>query len=115
MNVPVWGKPADQFCKLSNHHWSVARLIQLSADLPVMEIPLEHLNIYHRYKSLSLLDFAMHANAALKANLNNPIILDEEGELMDGRHRIIKCLIRGKETIKAVRFEVNPPPCKVED
>jgi len=42
-----------------------------------------------------------------------PIILDEDGELMDGRHRIMKALLIGLETVKAVRFDQNPPPCRV--
>ena len=38
--------------------------------------------------------------------------MDEDGEIMDGRHRMMKCLLEGIETIKAVRFEENPYPCK---
>jgi len=34
-------------------------------------------------------------------------------ELMDGRHRIMRALLDGAETIKAVRFDENPSACSV--
>jgi len=104
----------EQISKLGDHHWSVSRLIELSKDLPVMEIPLAHLNVYNTYKTLTLRDMAMHINAINKADLKFPIILDEDGEIMDGRHRIIKAMVNGVESIKAVRFDKNPEPCKVD-
>ena len=46
----------------------------------------------------------------LNTDLNYPIILNEEGFIMDGWHRVTKALLEGRETIKAVRFEKTPPP-----
>ena len=56
----------------------------------------------------------MHFNAMDAADMSCPIILDEDGELMDGRHRLMKALWAGHKTIKVVRFDINPPPCKVD-
>jgi len=80
-----------------------------------MEIPLDHLYIYNTYEKLTLREMVMHMKAVLAADLDNPIILDEDGEIMDGRHRIMKALLGGAETIKAVRFDENPSPCRVKD
>lgn len=80
-----------------------------------MTIPLDHLNIAYSYDNLTLRQMVMHMKAVNDANLNCPIILDDEGDVMDGRHRIMKALLLGKKTIKAVRFEKNPPPCEVVD
>lgn len=101
-----------QQCNLGKHHWSIARLITLSKNLKVMKVPLEHLNMYYIYEDLTLRDMVMHINAINDANLKYPIILDEDGVLMDGRHRIMKALLLGKKTIKVVRFDVNPDPCR---
>jgi hypothetical protein len=90
-------------------------LLELSKDLPVMEVPLNHLSLYYTYEKLTLRDMVMHMNAVNNADLDKPIILDEDGELMDGRHRLMKAMLLGKETIKAVRFDENPSPCKVSD
>lgn len=89
--------------------------MQLAKDLPVMEIPLDHLHVYQTYERLTLREMVMHMNAVNAANLDCPIILDEDGELMDGRHRIMKAMLLGEKTIKAVRFEENPNPCAARD
>lgn len=95
--------------------WSVPRLFELSKNLPVMEIPLDHLNIYYMYHNLSIREMVEHFKSVQLADLNYPIILDEDGELMDGRHRIMRALIEGRKTIKAVRFEENPTACRDEN
>ncbi len=110
-----WLLLREQKAKLGRHEWSVARLIELSKDLPVMEIPLLHLNVYNKYENLTLRELAGHMVAVREADLDKPIILDEDGEIMDGRHRIIKCMVEGIETIKAVRFLENPSPCSIAE
>lgn len=115
MKIKEWYKPSDQMCNLGRHSWSVPRLFELSRNLPVMEVPINHLSLYYTYEKLTLRDMVMHMNAINGADLDKPIILDEDGELMDGRHRLMKAMLLGKETIKAVRFDENPSPCKVSD
>jgi len=105
----------DQMAKLGKHHFSVARLVELSKGFKVMTIPLDHLNVYNRYEDLTLREMAMHINAVNNADLKYPIILDEDGEIMDGRHRIIKAMVIGEKNIKAVRFDKNPEPCKTDE
>ncbi len=115
MKVPVWQDIKDQESRLGKHRWSVARLIELSKDLEVMEIPLAHLNMYNTYNKLTLREMVMHMNAVNSADLKHPIILDEDGEIMDGRHRVMKALLTEALTIKTVRFDENPSPCRIED
>jgi ParB-like chromosome segregation protein Spo0J len=67
------------------------------------------------YDKLTLREMVMHMKAVQKADLSMPVILDEDGELMDGRHRLMKAILLGKKTIKAVRFDVNPRPDIVEE
>lgn len=115
MKIKNWYTPDNQMTQIGRHYWSVSRLFELSKDLPVMEIPLNHLNIWYKYENLTLREMVMHIKAVNDADLNYPIILNEDGELMDGRHRIMKALLNGYETIKAVRFDENPQPCKIDD
>lgn len=115
MLIKQWHQPNDQMCSIGRHHWSVPRLFELARNLPVLEIPLDGLNIWYSYDKLTLREMVMHAKAIQSANLKYPIILDEDGELMDGRHRIMKALFLGLTTIKAVRFDENPSPCQVKD
>jgi len=104
----------EQECQIGNHFWSVSRLFELSKNLIVFEIPINHLNIWYKYTEISLREMIMHINAVNNADLSFPIILDEDGEIMDGRHRIMKAIIKGEKTIKAVRFDENPTPCKIK-
>lgn len=105
----------EQECKLGKYRWSILRLIGLSKDLEVMTIPLKHLNVYEIYEKLTLRELVGHMKSVTDADLKYPIILDEDGEIMDGRHRIMKALLSGKVSIKAVRFEENPSPCRTEE
>lgn len=112
MKLKKWLSPNDQMCWLGDNGWSVPRLFELSKKLPVIEIPLDHLCLSSTYEKLTLRDLVMHMQAVNDANLSLPIIMSEDGDIMDGRHRVMKALLLNEETIKAVRFEENPEPCK---
>lgn len=101
----------NQVARLGKHEWHVSRLFELSKNLPVLDIPLQSMNMYYMYEKLTLRELAGHIVAVNEASLEYPIILDEDGEIMDGRHRLIKAIIEGEEMIKAVRFSENPTPC----
>lgn len=115
MKIKKWHSPKDQICTLGRHTWSVPRLFELSRLLPVMDIPLNHLNVYYKYENLTLREMVMHMKAVNDSDIEMPIILDEDGEIMDGRHRLMKAMLIGAETIKAVRFDENPEPCQVNE
>lgn len=105
----------NQIARLGKHEWHVPRLFELSKNLPVLDIPLQGMNMYYTYGPLTLRELAAHMVAVNEASLEYPIILDEDGEIMDGRHRLIKAIISERETIKAVRFRENPTPCNYSD
>lgn len=115
MKIKEWIHPNEQMCSIGRHSWSVARLFELVRNLPVMDVPLNHLCVYYKYENMTLREFVMHMRAVNAADLSKPVILDEDGELMDGRHRLMKAMILGEESIKAVRFDENPSPDKVSE
>ena len=115
MTIKHFVNPKEQMSQLGRHKWYVPRLIELSKDLEVMDIPLGHMNMYYKYNDLTLRELVGHMDAVNKADLKYPIILDEDGEIMDGRHRLMKAILQGKESIKAVRLSENPSPCEVVD
>ena len=99
MKIKPFIPPGQQMSKLGNHHWSVPRLFELSKSLPVMIVPIDHLNIYHKYNDVTLRQMVMHMKAVNDADLRYPIILDEDGDIMDGRHRLMKALLLGDISI----------------
>lgn len=55
-----------------------------------------------------------HMRRIQSADLGFPVILDADGTLMDGAHRIAKCLSEGNGRISAVRFPATPQPSWIE-
>ena len=97
--------------------WLIPQLIEQAKGLPVMEIPLCAIftgcEIWEPIRSAQQL--ARHMKQVMNADLSYPIIMDEEGFIMDGWHRVTKALLEGKETIKAVRFDSTPAPDYVKE
>lgn len=111
INIPDPCPLNQQTFNYNGERWFVSRLIEKTKDLPVQEMPITGLNIYDLFPRIdSMKGFVGHVKKVLAADLSYPIILDEEGYVMDGRHRIAKALLEGEETIKFVRFEETPGP-----
>lgn len=98
--------------------WRVPDLWAAAADLPVREVQvfdLDHLlETWHWGPLESLRDFAQHMERVMDADLSWPIILSQEGELMDGAHRLVKAHIQGA-VVRVVRFDHDPNPWRDED
>jgi len=111
IKIEPWLQPYDQRIYNGDGAWVIGNLIMQAEHLPIQEMPLEHLNILDLTLSGSTMrDIVMHTKAILDADLNYPIILGEDGDVLDGRHRIAKALLEEKDTIKFVRFVKNPTP-----
>ena len=103
----------EQYFRDGGKYWRVSRLIALTEGLPVMDIAVEHLNVsYLLPKFRGAIHFVEYLKEIKVADLSYPVILDEDGYVMDGRHRILRALIEEKKTIKAVRFAKTPKPCQ---
>ena len=62
----------------------------------------------------TLREIAGHCQRINAANLALPIILNVDGSLMDGGHRVCKALLDGRKTIRAVRFQSMPEPDEIQ-
>lgn len=102
----------DRYCDDDGNCWNVARLIDLCKDLKPFDCPLASLDLSDKIWSNYDIDFlAFHIKKVMAADLSKPIIIAWNGSVADGRHRIIKALVEGKRTIKAVRMQDRPTPC----
>ena len=95
--------------------YSVSELIHKSKGLPTLEIPLDHLYIGYGLGEMDLRKLVSHMKMTIEADMDYPIILDPDGTIMDGRHRVARALLEGRETIKAVRLVDMPPPVPTSD
>ena len=101
----------------SNGHgetWTVDRLHRLSKGLTPYKMPLDYftreLDEWPWGQDLTLNGFIDHLKRAVDADLSWPIILSAEGDVMDGRHRLVRSAYLNLEWIWVVRFPVTPEP-----
>jgi hypothetical protein len=111
---PAWSKLSGQYVSDDNgNKWLVTELIAETEEqeLEVMDVPLNHLCVADKkICDVSIKEFVSHMKQVLDASLDYPIILDEDGAIFDGRHRVARAMLDETESIKAVRFETDPCP-----
>jgi hypothetical protein len=97
--------------------WNVAKLIALSRGLPIQRIALSEVaevDENHWYaaggQSPTCRSILEHLRLIEQADLTYPIILDANGRLMDGMHRVCKAIRSGATHIEAIRFPETPLP-----
>lgn len=97
--------------------WDVVGLIERVSGLSPVEISLHEISEFdepHWFalegNSPTCREVAMHARLIEDADLAYPIIVDHEGRVMDGMHRVCKAFNLGMETILAYRLPVLPEP-----
>ena len=96
--------------------WDVERLIMLTADAPVINVPLDAIREidepywFQDESSPTCRTILNHLQLTLDADLRHPIILCAEGRVMDGMHRVLKAALSGAPAIAARRFHTTPEP-----
>ena len=98
------------------HIWSVDRLRELSAGLPVKGVPLDHIFEFDtaywfddQYQP-TCREIVKHLSRIQDVDVSDPIILSADGHVMDGMHRVAKASILGRTHIQAVQFTEDPEP-----
>ena len=96
--------------------WDVLKLIELTKDLEVVQVPLNEIRELKEAYWFGLgappisEDIAQHAKLIYEADVSYPIILCPEGRVMDGMHRVCKAFLEALSTISAVRLiELHEP------
>ena len=102
------------------YYWKATTLWKLSENLPTEHIPLtdfDWANDNFQCRSLSdpplWRDIGDHAKRILKADLQYPIIINENGDIIDGMHRVLKSYMFDLPTVKAVRLQKMPSPDQI--
>ena len=97
--------------------WDVDKLILLSKDLAVQQVPIstiKELDEPHWYGGegdvATCRSIVAHIRLIQEADLSYPIILSAEGRVMDGMHRVSKASLQEQQTIAAVQFAETPKP-----
>lgn len=106
---PVSGYYQDK----AGNWYGVARLLELAKDLPVFDLPLAGIDLaLFPWDVKNILDLVHHINRVEKCDNTLPILLDWNGTVCDGWHRIVKSILQGKTTIRAIRLTERISPCE---
>jgi hypothetical protein len=96
--------------------WDVDRLLVLAQDQPTEQVPLDEIreadgNYWFSHGTAPTVRAVVeHARLINEADLSCPIIIDPQGSVMDGMHRVGKALLIGHPTISARRLPSLPQP-----
>ena len=97
--------------------WDVDRLVNLSSRLPRITIQVDSVRELDEVywsgagrEQMTCREVVGHARLMNEADLCYPIILSEDGRVMDGMHRVAKASLEGRAEIQAVQFEKDPEP-----
>lgn len=106
------GGRGESVAGLGDRTWQVQDLQRAVKDCPVFEVPLAFLDLSAHSFNMEggLIDFAIHMRHVNEADLAYPIIFDQWGKIIDGRHRIVKALLMGHTTIKGVKVPDGTAP-----
>lgn len=100
--------------------WDVDRLLVLAQGQPTEQVPLEAIreadsNYWFSHGDTPTVRAVVeHARLIQEADLSYPIIIDPQGGVMDGMHRVGKALLLGQPTISAKRLPRLPQPDYVD-
>jgi hypothetical protein len=102
----------DFYSDGSGDRWSVARLIEYAKDIKPFDMPVAGLDLSAEiWRGCDMYSLAWHCKKVMDADLSKPILISWDGCIADGRHRILKALIKGKRYIPAKRIMWKPTPC----
>lgn len=98
--------------QVGDNHYDIQDILEAAEGLEEFFLPLYAVNMKHAICQNTLTSFLYHFKRVEKADLSFPIILDSDGYICDGWHRVAKAILEGRTTIKAKRLFVMPEPYK---
>jgi hypothetical protein len=96
--------------------WDVDNLVRLTQDQPEEVIPLSALGEidenwwFASGDEPTVRNVVEHFRLMEETDLSYPVIVDPDGRLVDGMHRVAKALSQGALDIRAKRLRALPPP-----
>jgi len=114
MKLPIDGMEfSESAYRKDGKLWDARTLYDFAKarDYPVVDMPLWCVNLGRMpFTCDSLKGFIFQCKRVNNCSLEHPIIVDDEGIIADGYHRVCKAILNGDETIKAIRMLEMPSP-----
>lgn len=95
--------------------YNVTDIIELAKNLEPFDLILKGIDLsISPWGELDIKRYSEHMIRVNEAYMKYPIILDDSGFICDGWHRVVKAIVNGHRSIKAVRLTVMPDPVRIE-
>lgn len=112
MHLTTWKFGDPETITIQDRKYDVCAALRCSKDLEVKGMLVELMDRSFRAPCFDrFMDFVSHVAAVNRADLSFPILLNEDGAIIDGRHRLAKAILEGKKKIKYVKFDEDPSEC----
>lgn len=112
MSEPIdkpWKYEESQMISIRGKLYNTHAAICLSSGLKLRKLKMADMYLsYCPPCKGTLRSFVEHVRSVVDADMSYPIILNEDGEVIDGRHRLAKAMLEGHDTIKVKRFDKDP-------
>lgn len=102
---------------LDVRRWRVSNLWEAARDLPVTRLRVDQVRELDEDcwfsgdgRTPTVRAVADHARRIHDADLDDPVLLGADGQVLDGLHRIAKAHLSGVDELPARRFDVDPEP-----
>ena len=92
--------------KSQSYNWEsiskiIARLERGHYQTKDVEIDLSVIDLSkYNFNNCNLFEFMTHYKLVEDSNLNYPVIVNSRGNIIDGRHRLCKAIMKGKKKLK---------------
>ncbi len=111
INKP-WEFEECQHITIQNKKYNIHSAIFLARNIQPVSVEIKYISrdmvspCYNRF-----MDFCEHVKAVNEAELKYPILMNEDGAIIDGRHRLAKAIISERKNIMVRKFEKDPRAC----
>jgi len=109
----------NQRQEFNGEHFKVGDLIEKSKEYPVEEVDIRFLDKWYslglKHEYTNLMDVAKAFKRVNKSELKYPVIISNQGAVLDGKHRICKALILGRKKIKVVVIPEDDMPPAIKE
>lgn len=111
-----WSHGNEKVTSYGGRAWCIRDLMKAVEDEPVFDLPLALIPLNtHDFSAKDLVEFAQHVLHVNEADLSVPIIMDNRGSVIDGRHRIVKALLEGCYSLPCKRVPNGVLPSHYEN
>ncbi len=100
---------------LGDRAWRIETIWRAALDLPVQQVPIDAIeeideDCWFDGRPATVRAVVDHARRIEDADLNVPVILASDGQVLDGMHRIAKAVLCGRTSVAAQRLTADPDP-----